>query len=68
MRPVSKELTLLLFLFIWNFLDYYNILAAEKLRSIDSNDAINVRISFDGYGSRIRKWVDADLQYQMKLF
>ena len=44
---------------------YDHILAAEKLRTIDSNktsrlkgyynNAINVRISLDGYGSKIRK-------------
>ena len=40
---------------------YHHILAAGKLRSIDSNktwyydNAINVRISLDGYGCKIRK-------------
>ena len=38
---------------------HYHILAAGKLRSIDSkgcyNNTINVRTSSDGYGSKIRK-------------
>ena len=47
---------------VWQ-LDYLHILAAGKLRSIDSNwlkgysnnNTINVRISFDGYGSKMQK-------------